>query len=430
MGPRWSRPTWRRSGKSRGMRPCSCRRATYRHLRGPFRGCCRSQPKSSACGDWVSCARRAFSWRRTAEKLWKLGHEIGPARERESQDRVQDRVQDRIHEVNGYESAPVAPRQPPIGAPPAGLLPPQWALLAAVTYADLFDAPLPLEEAEASCIGAKLDTDDIGRAVSDPALARHVTLHDSGHLVLAGRDDLIVRRQEGVAKTALLLEPHRSIIEWLATLPFVRMLAFSGGTAHQNPGQKPDIDLFVITAPGRLYTAYTLIFLFTKLTRTRGVVCPNYLVDESELRIAYHHDLFTAHQLVSSRPLSGPDTYLAFCDANERWVRGFYPGFRPRAVTATLGRPWLQRVAEVLLSPAMALVERLVRVGWRFYLGRRAAKARHPDVVLADGILKLHLSDYRRRVLEKFAARLDAVRTELGREQARTGSAESRAAGS
>jgi hypothetical protein len=32
-------------------------------------------------------------------------------------------------------------------------------------------------------------------------------------------------------------------------------------------------------------------------------------------------------------------------------------------------------------------------------------------VVLADGILKLHLSDYRRRVLQGFAARLEALRT-------------------
>jgi hypothetical protein len=34
-------------------------------------------------------------------------------------------------------------------------------------------------------------------------------------------------------------------------------------------------------------------------------------------------------------------------------------------------------------------------------------------VVLADGILKLHLSDYRRLVLERFAARLQGVRTQL-----------------
>jgi hypothetical protein len=36
-------------------------------------------------------------------------------------------------------------------------------------------------------------------------------------------------------------------------------------------------------------------------------------------------------------------------------------------------------------------------------------------VVLGDGILKLHLSDYRRRVLERFSARLGALRERLER---------------
>jgi glycosyltransferase involved in cell wall biosynthesis len=361
-----------------------------------------------------------FSWARTAERLWKLGREIGPARERISRKRL-----------HGAASLEIAPKPSPIGPPPAGLLPRQWSVLAAVTYADLFDAPLPLEEAGTLSIGATADVEETQLAISDGALSRHLTLHDSGHLVLSGRDELIGLRQQGVVVTNVLLDRHRRRLSWLATLPFVRMLAFSGGTAHQNPGKqpgkKPDIDLFVITAPGRLYTAYTLIFLFTKLTRTRAVVCPNYLIDENELLIAYHHDLFTANQLVSARAISGGQTYLAFCRANETWVRGFYPGFQPRPVVATLGKPRLQRAGEVVLSLALAPVERLVRWAWRFYLGRRAAKARHPDVVLADGILKLHLSDFRRRVLERFATRLDAVRATVAEEQARSGPLERRA---
>ena len=262
-------------------------------------------------------------------------------------------------------------------------------------------------------MGANLDATAIRDLVSDPRLGRHITLHANGDLVLTGRDALVARRQEGVERTAAILDRHRRTLQWLATLPFVRMLAYSGGTAHQNPGRKPDIDLFVVAAPGGLYTAYTLIFLLTKLTRTRSVVCPNYLVDESELLIAYHRDLFTANQVVSARPLSGQDTYLAFCAANEQWVKAFFPGFRHRTGAATFGGAALQRAAEKVFALALAPVERGLRAAWRFHLGRRAAQARHPDVVLSDGILKLHLSDYRRRVLEQFATRLDALRTEL-----------------
>jgi hypothetical protein len=321
------------------------------------------------------------------------------------------------------------PLPPPLGQPPAGLRPREWALLATVLYADLFDAPLPIDEAIAASIGAPLDEAELRRMVKSPALAPHLTLHPSGHLILAGREALVARREEGAVQTTALLDRHRSTLAALASLPFVRMAAFSGGTVHQNPGAKPDIDLFVVTAPGHVYTAYALLFLASRLTRTRHIVCPNYLIDENELEIAYHHDLFTAHQLVSARPISGWRTYLAFCRANEAWARRFFPSFRPREAEESLGWPWLQRLGEVMLFPVALPLEGALRWGWRVYLRRRAARARKPDVVLADGILKLHLSDYRRRVLDRFAVQLDALRARFAGTQTQPEAEGSAAAG-
>jgi hypothetical protein len=338
---------------------------------------------------------RGFSWTSTAEATWELAHRTGSTRVRAARP----------------EPAPTLP--PPLGAEPAGLRPREWALLATVAYADLFDAPLPVEDAVAACIGAACDEAELRRMARGPALAQHLTLHPSGHLVLAGREELVGRREEGVARTTALLQRHRRTLSALASLPFVRMAAFSGGTVHHNPGAKPDIDLFVIAAAGHVYTAYALLFLASKLTRTRHIVCPNYLIDENELAIAYHHDLFTAHQLVSARPISGFATYLGFCQANTEWARRFFPAFRPREAGAAMGVRWLQRAGEVALFPVAVPLERLLRWGWRAFLRRRAARARRPDVVLADGILKLHLSDYRQRVLDRFAARLDDLRARV-----------------
>ena len=64
-------------------------------------------------------------------------------------------------------------------------------------------------------------------------------------------------------------------------------------------------------------------------------------------------------------------------------------------------------------------IERLLSIGWRFHLGRRAASAPRPDLVLDPGILKLHLSDHRRRVLQTFAGRLHALRERWSAPEAR-----------
>lgn len=366
-------------------------------LRDPERA-----PAARAAGP----ARAAqFSWTRTAEALWARARTTGPTR-----------TWAPVHGSLSRRAAETLP--PPLVSPPRGLGLREWALYATVVYADLFDSALPLERAWKSSLGVLFDESEVRRLVQGPALSPFLTVHSAGFLVLRGREHLVDAVPEREARTRALLDRTRLTLSILSALPFVRALVTSGGVVHRNAGARPDVDLFVVTSPGRLYTAYSLLVLTTKLTRTRHLICPNYLVDESELEIAYHRDLFTAHQLVSARPLSGEGPYSALCRANEAWVRRFFPAFGEAA--GTEAAPWgattaaWQRAAELALWPVQPALERFLRWTWRVRLRRRAAAAPRPDIVTSNGILKLHLSDYRRRTLERFDSRLAALRAEIG----------------
>jgi hypothetical protein len=303
----------------------------------------------------------------------------------------------------------------------------EWALLAAIAYADLFDSPLLAEEAPSTCPGLVLDSSEVRKIVASPRLRRLVTLHSSGYLTLAGRENLVTTMPERVRLTRQLLERNRPTLRALAALPFVRSILLSGGVAHRNPGKRPDVDLFVVAARGHAYTAYTMIFLATKFAGNRRMICPNYLVDESELAIVYHHDVFTAHQLASSRPYSGLRTYEALCRVNEDWVRPFFPAFAARLqsgervddVEKETESPW-QRASELALAATGTTLERGLRWAWRVRLRRRAVGARASGVVLGRGIMKLHLSDYRQRTLDRFASRLAALRVQIDEVAAET----------
>jgi glycosyltransferase involved in cell wall biosynthesis len=339
---------------------------------------------------------RNFSWTKTAEAVWQRARETAPVRHRRS---------------------PMSPRPAsalpvPVSDPPPTMSVEEWSLLSAVLYADLFDSPLPLEDAARAGMGTVLREDAIRKLVESARLEARLTVFGDAFVVLAGREHLAARMPERAAMTRALLHRHQRALALIAALPFVRALVISGGVAHRNVTAKADIDLFVIAARGRAYTAYTLLFLATSLTGTRKVICPNYVIDEGELPIAYHRDLFTAHQLVSARPLSGHAAYEALCRANEEWVRAFFPGFDVRPKTDEASRSWLSSLAEAAFFPFGPVTEVVTRALWRSRLRRRAAKASHADVVLTPGILKLHLSDYRARVLARFAATLDALRTE------------------
>jgi glycosyltransferase involved in cell wall biosynthesis len=350
-----------------------------------------------------------FSWTRTAEEVWERARAVAPAR-------VSSKGAGLVAGDSAPESAvtPLPPAlPPPLDPPPASLTAPDWALLATVVYADLFDSPLPLAEALTSTFGVRLEEAELRRLAKGPSLQHFLTLHPSGYLVLKGREHLVDAMPEREALTHALLDRNRAKLAMLSGLPFVRSIVITGGVAHKNPGTRPDVDLFVVAARGRAYTAYTALFVATKLTGNRRLICPNYLVDEGELAIAYHRDLFTAHQLRSSRPFSGHETYRALCRANEGWVRRFFPAFVPRAPLAQSGplHVPLQRFGELALHAGF--VEAILRSAWRVHLRRRGAAALHADMVLGRGILKLHLSDYRPRVLERLAARLAVLRAEL-----------------
>jgi glycosyltransferase involved in cell wall biosynthesis len=341
---------------------------------------------------------QAFTWGSTAERLWSLAHATRARRPA-------------ARRAIDSDSAGAHADTAPAGSAPRGADPRDWAIAATVAYADLFDAAITVEEIARSCLGLQLGAEEIRRRAAAAPLASFLAL-DGEHLTFRGREALIPRRADGIQRTAALLERHRRVIAALAALPFIRMLALSGGTAHRNARGGDDIDLFVVAAAGHVYTAYTMLFLASRLTRTRGVVCPNYLVDEDHLQIAYHHDLFTAHQALSLVPIAGQAAFDRFVDANRDWVRDFYPGYVPRPAAAHLEPTRLQRIFERALDAWGGSIERLLAAGWRFHLGQRAARAPQADVVVSGGILKLHLSDHRRRVLARFEAKLGGLRAE------------------
>ena len=358
-------------------------------------------PQARSAARAKGLARAAtFSWEGSAEQLWRFARETVVGRK----EWVAARKSSTSTATSTITSAPASAlkRELEVGGRSG-----EWSILATVVYADLFDAPISVDEVARTALGVRLSPDEVRKRVGAPPLSDLLTLNAEGILTLRGREDLVALREDGVRRTAALLDQHHKVIGALASLPYVRMLALSGGTAHKNARGGDDIDLFVVATAGRAYTAYTMLFLASYLTRRRGILCPNYLVDENHLRIAYHHDLFTAHQAISLVPIAGMDTFDAFVRANDEWVRTFYPAYLPRPPGATLAPSRWQRLVERALSwPVGDEIERMLSVGWRYHLGRRAASAPRPDLVLDPGILKLHLSDHRRRVLESFAKRL------------------------
>ena len=162
---------------------------------------------------------KTFSWEASAEHLWRFARETVAARS---------------HWVAGKGKANGKANGTFTGTPTgtsttAGEIKvevagddPKWSILATVVYADMFDAPISLEEVARTCLGAQLSPADVRERVSAPPLVDLLTLDGAGMLTLRGREELVALRDDGVRRTAELLARHHSGDGRAGSLPFVR----------------------------------------------------------------------------------------------------------------------------------------------------------------------------------------------------------------
>jgi hypothetical protein len=284
----------------------------------------------------------------------------------------------------------------------------ELAVIASVIYASLFDYPLTLDQLHASLIRVRTDADTIAAWWRNSERLQAAIEHRDGWYFPAGRGDLITTRARREALSRELLDRDRRILSLVARLPFVRMVALSGSLAHLNAEGAADLDLFVITAPERVWSVTVATLVLAKLLGWRKRVCLNYVVSERAMAIA-PPDLLSANQIIHLRPVSGPDVFARFVKANG-FVCTFYPNFELKDLK-TLRRQDLKTFCERLLSLGPAqIAERCARSLYGWHLRRRAATWQSRDQVRLEAeCLKLHTSSHRTTTLQRFDAAMAVV---------------------
>lgn len=274
------------------------------------------------------------------------------------------------------------------------------AVLATVSYADLFDFPLDSVEIHRDLVGVAATLEATGRAI-DALLAAGTLARDEVYPVLPGRTGLAALRRDRRARATQLWPRARRFGRILARYPFVRLVAVSGSLAAENPDGHADLDYLIVTTPGRLWSVRALAIGLVRLARGTGLeLCPNYLLTTRALAIA-PHDLYTAHELLQIVPLSGMETYRQLLDANA-WAAQWLPNRYRQAVAATV--PPLRaglggRVGERALGGSLG--DRLERWEARRKRARLGARGGHFTEDVCEG----HYGKHREWVLGEFQVR-------------------------
>lgn len=296
----------------------------------------------------------------------------------------------------------------------------ELAFLRSVTYASLFDYPLTLAQLHASLVAVRAEAPAVASWWRNSEFLQATVAHRDDLYFPVGRDELLHTRTRREALSRDLLEREHRVLSLVARMPFVRMVALSGSLAHLNAERSADLDLFVITCPGRVWSVTLTVLVMSRLLGWRERMCLNYVISERAMAIE-PADLFSANQIIHLRPIVGHDVFERFVSANP-FVRTFYPNFdpvneRPAKGSAHKQVPSPKPLIERFLSRgAGRVLESAARAIYGRHLNRRASTWQSIDQVRLEAeCLKLHTSSHRASTLERFDAAMARALARAGR---------------
>jgi hypothetical protein len=164
-----------------------------------------------------------------------------------------------------------------------------------------------------------------------------------------------------------------------------------------------DIDLMVVSAPGRVWLCRLGVVVVVRLARLRGdTLCPNYVVSAASLTLP-DMTIYDAHELAQMIPLHGGAVYRALWRLNPA-LSEYLPNAAPFPDPPERRIPFLniiRRLAERLLAGKLG--DRLERWERDRKIARlRGDGIRSAEISLTADQCKGHFDGHRARVLDAY----------------------------
>ncbi|MCX6170773.1 MAG: glycosyltransferase family 1 protein [Ignavibacteriales bacterium] len=254
-------------------------------------------------------------------------------------------------------------------------------------YYKLFNSGLEFESLHPFLHDIKVTREQIDDATESLLMKNAITINNNKMILNTEIDSFYTKKNKSIDPRLV-----KRLLKVLNKIPFITLIAFSGGTANYGINNHDDIDLFIITKPYSVYIVYLLIHAISLLFKSRNIVCVNYLIDEKEIVINTPNDLYVAHQIMSLKPFKN-DEYLNFFISKNNWVTNFYPNYKI---------PESSHIQSSSLYRINSLFNWALNKMYRKWYQKFINSSGDGNVILSEHVIKLHTQDYRKKILEEF----------------------------
>lgn len=196
----------------------------------------------------------------------------------------------------------------------------------ALCFFDIFDQPLTLDELYDSLMGTQPSKEELIHFLSQQENIQK----KEGFYFLEGREKNLETRKNRTQTIQKFQKKVRRFLPFIQLVPYVRMVAVCNTLAMETANEQSDIDLFIITAPGKIFLARTLTTILFSLLGIRrhgkkiaGRFCLSFYMNENHLDLQKimknQNDIYLLYWFRSLQPIYGKSMYKKFIHTNQ-WI--------------------------------------------------------------------------------------------------------------
>lgn len=232
----------------------------------------------------------------------------------------------------------------------------------------------------------------------------------NGFFFLAGGEGFVYKRLLKKRISIKKMGVARNAAKLASFFPGVKLVAVTGSLAMENAGEDSDIDLFIITKKGTLWTTRIFVFLIMSVfgigmrrsgsKDERDKLCFNMWMDETDLiwpKTDRNH--YTAHEIAQILPLVNKDrSYEKFLLQN-KWIHNYWPNSVKIKLNDRRGAFKKNQGKGNIFSLAFRLFEKIAYTAQHFYM-----KAKITREVVTPTKAVFHPQDWGKIVLSRLSS--------------------------
>jgi len=296
-------------------------------------------------------------------------------------------------------------------------------ILKTILYFDILNRPLNEKEIFENLPPSfrKIDENKLKKALFE--LKNEGILGNQGDLwFLPGRENLIFERKLREKISFELWKFVEKIAKILKFFPFIEAIFVSGSLPINNAHEFSDIDLFVITFPGRLFFARAFLNFFLKISflkvsnkKTKRKFCPNLYFSLNKMTFLFP-SYFSAFYFFHATPIIDfSNISKKFKKANS-WLKNYFQ-FWEKEFKPPFGilsqKPKITLFFEKLFSKKIGnFFEKIFKkIQMKIYLKKYMNKKIPGRVILKDWMVEDHPYSKEKEILEIFDQKLLALKS-------------------